>query len=124
MPFAYWSVLVAALLPYLWVGLAKARSGYDNAAPREFLARSPGWRGRANSAQLNAWEAFAPYAAAVIIAVTRGAPVGTVNALCAAFLVLRVLHGLAYIADQATARSLIWTLGFGCVVGLFVVAAG
>lgn len=123
MPFAYWSVLVAALLPYLWVGLAKAQRGYDNAAPRTFLAGTTGWRARANSAQLNAWEAFAPYAAAVIIAVTRGAPLGTVNALCGVFLAARVLHGLAYIADQATLRSLLWTVGFGCVIGLFVIAA-
>jgi uncharacterized MAPEG superfamily protein len=123
LPFAYWTVLVAAVLPYVWVGFAKAQPGYDNAAPRAFLARTEGWRSRAHSAQLNAWEAFAPYAAAVIIAVTRGAPVGTVNLLCGAFLVFRVLHGLAYIADQGTARSVIWALGFSCVVGLFAVAA-
>jgi uncharacterized MAPEG superfamily protein len=28
-----------------------------------------------------------------------------------------------YVTDRPTARSLVWTAAFGCVVGLFVVAA-
>jgi uncharacterized MAPEG superfamily protein len=42
MTFAYWCVLVAACLPYLWVVLAKSRSGYNNHAPREFLEAGEG----------------------------------------------------------------------------------
>ena len=57
-------------------------------------------------------DATMPFAyGTVLIAVTRGAPR------------FRILHGLADIADQGTARSVIWALGFGCVVGLFAVAA-
>eukprot|EP01035_Chromulina_nebulosa_P035064 gene35064-47116_t len=40
---------------------------FDNAAPRVMLAKLDGWRQRANWAQLNGFEAFPPFAAAVII---------------------------------------------------------
>ena len=65
---AFWCVLVAALLPICAVGLAKASAGFDNQAPREWLGRLGGWRARAHAAHLNSFEAFAPFAAAVIIA--------------------------------------------------------
>ena len=122
LPFAYWSILAAAALPYLWVVLAKSHKSFNNATPRTYLAGLEGWRQRANFAQLNAWEAFSPYAAMVIIAVTRNAPVQLVNALCVTFLAARLAHGAAYIANRPTLRSAAWTLGAGCIVGLFVVA--
>ena len=69
MTFAYWSVLLAALLPLIWAGIAKTGAdGYDNHKPRVFLEKLRGRSQRANWAQTNAYEAFPPYAAAVIIA--------------------------------------------------------
>ena len=68
---AYWCVLIAAYLPIAWTGMAKFGAGgkdFDNAAPRAMLAKLDGWRQRANWAQLNGFEAFPPFAAAVIIA--------------------------------------------------------
>ena len=127
MTLAYWCVLVAAALPYVFVALAKFwGNGFrpeDNLAPRIFLAKLEGWRQRANWAQHNGYEAFAPFAAAVIIAHQAEAPQDTVNALALGFIAARVAHGGAYLANIGLLRSLLFFVGIGCVVGLFVVAA-
>jgi uncharacterized MAPEG superfamily protein len=123
MQIAYWCVLIAAMLPYVWVVVAKAGPAYDNHAPRAQLAQTTGYRQRANWAQLNAFEAFAPFAAGVIIAQVSGAPPGWVNGLAVAFIAFRVLHGICYVLDWATLRSLVWASGLACVVGLFLAAA-
>jgi uncharacterized MAPEG superfamily protein len=123
MTFAYWCVLLAALLPILWVGIAKSGAdGYDNHRPRIFLANLEGWAQRANWAQNNAYEAFPPFAAAVIIAHLAGANQVLIDSLAGAFLVTRVVHGITYILDKATFRSAAWTAGFLCVIGLFLAA--
>lgn len=123
MTVANWCVLVAALLPYAFTGLAKSRADFDNARPREWLAAVPGWRQRAHWAQLNSFEAFPPFAAGVIIAQQAGAGQAAVDALALAFVALRGVYGGLYIADRPTARSLAWTAATACTVGLFVVAA-
>ena len=120
---AYWCILVAALLPYAWVVAAKVAPGFDNAAPRAYLATLTGWRQRAAWAQLNAFEALPPFAAAVIIAQQLGAPQARIDLLAMAFIGLRLAHGFAYIGDWSTLRSVVWASGMGCVIGLFVIAA-
>jgi uncharacterized MAPEG superfamily protein len=123
MTVAFWCVLIAAILPFVWAGAAKSKGGFDNAAPREWLGRLEGWRRRANWAQQNSWEAFAPFAAAVIIAHLAGARQGTIDTLAMTFIAARVAYGLLYIADRPTLRSVVWTVGFACVVGMFIAAA-
>lgn len=122
---AYWCVLCAALLPILWAGVAKVGGGhYNNAHPRQYLAALTGWPARAHSAQQNSHEALPAFAAAVIIAQLCHGSQATVDALALTFIALRVLYGLCYISDLAALRSLIWLAGYGCVVGLFITAAG
>ena len=121
---AYWCVLIAAYLPIVWTALAKF-SGWDfseaaNHAPRDFLDRLSGWRKRAHWAQLNGFEAFPPFAAAVIIAQLKHVPQARLDTLAIAFVILRVLHGILYLADRARWRSLIWFSAVGCVVALFI----
>ncbi|WP_028080483.1 MAPEG family protein [Solimonas soli] len=123
MTIALWCVLVAALLPFPFTLAAKSSKRFDNAAPREYLEQSSGWRKRAHWAQLNSFEAFPPFAAAVIIAHVVAGANATADALAVAFIVLRVLYGLCYIADKATLRSLLWAGGIACMIGLFIVAA-
>ncbi len=124
---AYWCVLVAAYLPIVWTGLAKFSGGdfvpAANRTPRDFLERLSGWRKRAHWAQLNGFEAFPPFAAAVIIAHLAHAPQPTVNMLALTFVILRVLHGIFYIVDRAALRSLVWLGAVACVVALFVLSA-
>jgi uncharacterized MAPEG superfamily protein len=123
MAVAYWCVFAAVFLPYLWVIVAKAKPGYDNRAPRAQLEAAEGFRQRANWAHLNAFEAFAPFAAAVIIAHLLHVSQGTVDGLALAFVSFRIIHGICYLMDWAALRSLAWVGGFACVIGLFLSAA-
>jgi uncharacterized MAPEG superfamily protein len=123
MTFAYWSVLLAALMPIVWVAVAKAGAdGYDNNRPRIFLAKLKDWPQRANWAQVNAFEAFPSFAAAVIIAHLTGVNQLLIDSLAGIFLIVRIAHGIFYIQDKATLRSLAWTIGFFCTIGIFLAA--
>ena len=126
MTIAFWCVFAAALLPYACTTLAKYRGQlrYDNHAPREFLAKLEGWRKRADWAQQNSFEAFPAFAAAVIVAQLQAAPQGTVDALAAAFVVLRLAFCTFYVLDQPKWRSLCWGFAFTCTILLFLSAAG
>lgn len=123
MTLAYWMVLACAMLPYLTVAMAKYRTDYDNSAPRVQLAAADGARLRAYWAHLNHFEAFPPFAAGVIIAHLAQARQDWVDLLAVAFVALRVLYTVLYVADRPTARSLAWGAAFLCMVGLFVAAA-
>jgi uncharacterized MAPEG superfamily protein len=122
---AYWCVLAAALLPYVWVVLAKARGErYDNRDPRAWLARQTDPRVmRAGAAQLNAFEAFPAFAAGVVLADLAGVPDARISLLATAFIAARVLHGTFYVGGMPIARSLSWFVGIGCAVALLVLAA-
>jgi uncharacterized MAPEG superfamily protein len=123
---AYWSVLVAALLPYVWTTVAKSSGErYDNRDPRGWIARQSNPRVQwANSAQLNAFEAFAPFAAGVVFAQFAGVPEMRIAFLAIVFVVFRVLHGVIYsLGLKHSLRSLAWFVAFACVVALFVLAA-
>lgn len=122
MSIAYWCILIAALLPYFSTLLAKAGKNYDNHAPRAQLERLEGYRKRAYWAQLNAFEAFPAFAAAVIIAQLQHVTQATVDILALNFIGLRVLHAIFYLLNKAMLRSIVWMLGFALVIGLFVLA--
>lgn len=126
MTVAYWSVLVAILLPYVWTGVAKFGSGYgprDNHAPREFLESLEGPAKRAHWSQLNTFESVPGFMAAVIIAHLAAAPQVAVDAIAVTYIGLRLLYGVLYITDKAALRSLVWAGGVACIVALFVVSA-
>ena len=126
MALAYWCVLAAALLPYVWTTIAK-QSGerYDNRDPRGWIARQTEPKvHRANAAQLNAFEAFAPFAAGVVMADIAGVPASHVAGLAVIFVIARVLHGIVYtLGMKHSIRSLVWFLGFACAMALIVLAA-
>lgn len=124
MTLAYWMILVAGLLPYWPTVVSKWRRDYDNAAPRAHVDRLSPRNQRAYWAQLNAFEAFPLFAAAVIIAHLARSPQTAVDALAVAFVGFRVAYTWAYLCDKPTLRSLLWLGGVLCVIGLFVVAAG
>lgn len=123
MTMAYWMVLAAAILPYVAVACAKWRPDYDNHAPRVGIDQLAPVRQRAYWAHLNAFEAFPPFAAAVIIAHLQHAPQPVVDGLAIGFVAARGAHLLLYIRDLATLRSVAWVAGMGCVIALFVVSA-
>ncbi|MBC9179020.1 MAPEG family protein [Pseudoroseomonas ludipueritiae] len=120
MTLANWMILVAAMLPYLAAAIAKAGAPFDNSAPRAWLEKQTGYRQRADWAQRNHFEAFPPFAAAVILAQMADAPQGRIDLLALAFVLLRLAYTGAYLANLATPRTLLFGLGIGCVVWLFL----
>jgi len=124
MTFALWTLLLVACLPLIWVGAAKfGAKGYNNHTPRLWLAKLEGWPQRANWAQVNAYEAFPPYAAAVLTAQFVGGNQVAIDIVAGVFLLCRVLHGVFYIQDKDGARSIVWTVGFFSIIAMFMVAA-
>lgn len=120
---AYWCVLAAALMPYLTVALAKYNRTYNNRSPRDWESKLEGRSRRAVFAHQNHFEAFAPFAAAVIIAHLAGASQAAVDGIAAAFIGARLAYTWAYLADRHALRSALWMAGFACVIALFAAAA-
>lgn len=123
MTIAFWCVLAAAILPYLTIAIGKYDRKYDNRSPRDWEARLEGRQRRAVFAHYNHFEAFAPFAAAVIVAHLAGAPQSWSNALAAAFIAVRIAYTWAYVSDRHLVRSILWAVGMACVVGLFAAGA-
>jgi len=121
MEIAYICVLIAGLMPYLWTLIAKIRGrGFDNANVRTWQAGLSGLAQRAHAAHLNSFEAFPLFATAVIVARLNGADQGRVDTLSIAFIGLRLLFGVLYLADKATLRSLVWLAAMICVLMIFL----
>lgn len=124
MTIAYWCVLIAALLPYVLTGFAKATArGYDNRSPRDWQSRLEGRAARAHWAHLNSFEAFPFFAAAVIIAHLAGAPQASIDLLAMAFIAARVVYSILFVAGIAVLRSVVWALGLFACIALFILAA-
>lgn len=125
MTIAFWCVLVAGLLPYVAVGLAKADKSYlyNNHSPREWEAGLKGLQARAHAAHLNSFEAFPLFAAGVLIAAFCKAPQEIIDGIAIAFIVTRLVYIACYVHDKATLRSVVWVIGLALCVALFFVAA-
>jgi len=112
---AYWCVLIAALLPVICAGIAKAgmykisrrEGGYDNDNPRAWLARQTDWRARADAAQQNSFEALPFFIGAVIIAHQLGAHQARLDVL--AFLFIFLACFTSWLMSQAWARCAPWS---------------
>ena len=123
---AYWCILIAALLPYVWVFVAKSGAPkYNNRLPRAWLEKQgDNYKvQRAHAAHLNAFEAFPAFAAGVLMAQAAGVDPFRITILALVFLVARILHGVFYLADKHMLRSLSWLIGILCVALLMVQAA-
>ncbi|AGI26413.1 hypothetical protein H681_22730 [Pseudomonas sp. ATCC 13867] len=128
MPIAFWCVLIAIFLPYVGTSLAKFTGGgfgpRQNHDPRTFLATLEGYRKRANAFQMNSFEVTPAFAAAVIIAyLVNNAEPATIDRLAIAWVTSRLLYLIFYVADLALLRSLVWFLGMGLIIAIFVVSA-
>jgi uncharacterized MAPEG superfamily protein len=117
---AYTAILTAALwIPYVVAQVMTngflAPPNYVDPTPRPV----PLWGKRADRTYLNAVEVFAPFAALVIVAHLAG----KANALTAfwtiCFFWLRLAHAVVYLLGVPYVRTVIFTLGFVCVVGIF-----
>jgi len=118
MTFAFWCVFVAALLPYVPLGLATRF--LDPKTPRKNLPNLEGLPAQAYGAHLNAFEAFAPFAAAVIISHIVEGESATVNGLAALFIVARLAHLAFYLIDRQPLRTTAFFVGLVTVIAIFV----
>jgi uncharacterized MAPEG superfamily protein len=129
MTIAQLCLLVACVMPIACAGLAKSKGfgkrrrdgGFDNHAPREWLARQQGWQARANAAQANSWEALPVFLAGLFVAHQHQAAQATVDALAMGFVAARLAYIGLYVADQASLRSLAWVAGVGASAALFFI---
>jgi uncharacterized MAPEG superfamily protein len=90
-------------------------ANYVDPAPRTV----PLWGKRADRAYLNAVECFAPFAAVVIIAHLSGKADAMTAFWAACFFWLRVAHAVVYWLAIPYVRTIVFTLGFVSVVGIF-----
>src|SRR5216683_618287 len=114
----------AILTASLWIPFVVAQvmtngplqpQNYVDPTPRPL----PLWGKRADRAYLNAVEVFAPFAALVIIAHLAGKanPMTAFWAVC--FFWLRLAHAVVYLLGIPYVRTLVFTLGFVSVAGVF-----
>ena len=117
-------ILIACLLPYGFTIIAKAAGGFkvrDNQNPREFLNKTTGLAARANAVQQNAFESLPLFIASILIAEYMVIPQVLIMKLGIAYIVLRIIYGICYLANFATLRSIIWFLSMACPILLLVV---
>ncbi|MHA3048361.1 MAPEG family protein [Acinetobacter sp. ANC 4641] len=116
-------ILTACLLPYVFTFIAKIAGGYklkDNQNPREFLAKTTGLAARANAVQQNSFESLPLFLASVLMAEYMVLNQAMIMTLGIAYIVLRVLYGICYLANWATLRSIIWLFSMVCPILLLV----
>lgn len=120
-----YSVVGAVILvyaPFLVVGLARFRVGYDSSAPRAMLDKLPAYGQRATWAHQNSFEALIIYSAAALMAYVTGVDSSWATIAAIAFLVARLLYSVFYILDIPLLRSLMFAVGSLAGWTLFVLS--
>jgi uncharacterized MAPEG superfamily protein len=117
--------LTAMLTASLWIPYVVSQvvaNGF--LAPPNYVDPTPRpvplWGKRADRVYLNAVETFAPFAALVILIHLTGKANATTAMLAATFFWLRLAHAIVYWAAIPYVRTLIFTLGYATIIGLFV----
>jgi uncharacterized MAPEG superfamily protein len=117
--------LTAMLTASLWIPYVVSQvvtngfltpPNYTDPTPRQV----PLWGQRADRVYMNAVETFAPFAVLVILIQLTGKANATTAFLAASFFWLRVVHAIVYWAAIPYIRTVVFTLGYAAVIGLFV----
>ena len=107
-------IAAAALLiyfPFLLVGYARVRVGFDVAAPRAMFDKLPPYAQRATWAHQNSFEAFMIFAAAALMAYVTGLDSSVAVGAAISFVIARLLYSVFYIMNIPLARSLMFGIG-------------
>ena len=118
MPYPYWSLLAAVVMPYViamyTVLLRKKQLGTIGInQPRTENLRLDDKGARAVAAQSNAWEALTVYAVSFLAAVSAGVKPEVLVVPATIFIICRVLHAIFYIANLAMLRGFAFMGGLG-----------
>jgi uncharacterized MAPEG superfamily protein len=121
-------LIVVAVLPYVIAGIGgylrtKQFGSADNNHPRLQAAKLEGIAARAWAAQANAWEALAIFATAVFMTHLVHADEKATATACEIYLATRIAHPALYLANLATARTLVFIVGLACLARLFLLAS-
>ncbi|PCI60088.1 MAG: hypothetical protein COB35_10135 [Gammaproteobacteria bacterium] len=124
MTFLIWTLIIAALLPYLAKGpVAHAMSklgGYDNHHPRAQQGKLTGFGARALAAHQNAFESFMIFAAAVLLAISTNHIGETIQQLATIYIIARVIYNLLYLFNIGILRSVVWFISLGSSLAIMV----
>jgi uncharacterized MAPEG superfamily protein len=117
---AWTAILTATLwIPHIVAQVATngllAPANYVDPTPRPL----PLWGRRADRAYLNAVEAFAPFAALVIVAQVSGKADAMTAFWATCFFWLRLTHAVVYLLAIPYVRTIVFTLGYFAVAGIF-----
>jgi uncharacterized MAPEG superfamily protein len=116
--------LTAMLTASLWIPYIVAQvmtngplngQNYVDPTPRPV----PFWGQRAHRVYLNAVETFAPFAALVIAVQLAGKNDGMTAFWATSFFWIRVAHAVVFLAAIPFIRTILFVLGWICVIGLF-----
>ena len=129
MTIPFWCLFIAAVLPSAWFSLAaplRAKQfgkDFDNHTPRAQEPKLLALAARAQGVHMNSMEALTYFAPAVLVAhLTHADPVWSAR-LCGAFIALRLLHAVMYLADRPPLRTTFFSLALLSAFALFVLAA-
>jgi uncharacterized MAPEG superfamily protein len=121
--FSIIGIIVACVLPFLWTGYAKITSKrYNNSTTRDSVEKFTGKSRRAHFAHLNSFEALPLFMSSVLIANINQVDTTNLHTLIGCFLFFRIVYGILYIQDVATARSIVWTLAILCNILLLALS--
>jgi len=117
-----WTLIIAALLPYLAKGpVAYAMNklgGYDNNHPRAQQAKLTGFGARALAAHQNAFESLILFAAAILLAISTNNIGSTIQYLAIIYIVARIAYNILYLVNLGTLRSLSWLVSLICSIAI------
>ncbi len=117
-----WTLIIAALLPYLAKGpVAYAMNklgGYDNNHPRAQQAKLTGFGARALAAHQNAFESLILFAAAILLAISTNNIGSTIQYLAIIYIVARIAYNILYLVNLGTLRSLSWLVSLSCSIAI------
>ena len=114
----------AILTASLWVPYVVAQVTTNGPLkPQNYLDPTqrplPLWGKRADRADINAVENFAPFAALVIVAHLAGKANAMTAFWAMSFFWVRLAHAVVYWFAIPYVRTVLFTLGFVCVAGIF-----
>jgi uncharacterized MAPEG superfamily protein len=118
---AFTAMLTASLwIPYIVAQVMTngplSAENYVDPTPRPV----PNWGKRAHRVYLNAIETFAPFAALVIVIQMAGKADSMTAFWTTSFFWVRVGHAVVFWAAIPFIRTILFVLGWICVIGLFV----
>ena len=117
---AFTALLTASLwIPYVVCQVVTN----GNLTPQNYLDPTPRpvplWGKRADRVYINAVESFAPFAALVIVVHLAGKANPMTAFWAMSFFWLRLAHAVVYLLGLPYLRTLIFTLGYVAVIGIF-----